>query len=155
MSDVLSIHLDAQQCEFTVGEATYVVPVGSALLARSVGGDPPRPDDLTNAIGLVVDHLDDVTRELPDVVMVTRVEMSGPGLSVVADVEVGASTPLPYRLARDAAEEVFRTLATETATERALNPGLPAPMVHDVLGLTVAVVAVLRGLDLDHLWVVA
>lgn len=155
MSTVLSIRLDAQRCEFAVGDATHSVPVGSALLSRSVGGDPPRPDDLTNAIGLVLDHLEDVTRELPGVTAVTRVEMSGPGLSVVADVEVGAPTPLPYRLTRDAAEEVFRTIATETAAERAHNPGLPAAMVHDVLGLTVAVVAVFRGLGLDELWVVA
>lgn len=154
MSDVLSIHLHERRCEFTVGDGLHVVPVGSVTLSTTIGGDPPRPEDLTNAIGLVLDHLEDVTRELPATLDVARVEIGGPGLTVVADVELGGPAPLPYCITRDAAEEVFRTIATETASARALNPGLPPAMVHDVLGLTAAVVGVLRGLDLDELWVV-
>lgn len=154
MSEVLTIRLHAQQCEFRIGESSYVVPVGSATLTRTIGGDPPRPEDLTNAIGLVVDHLEDVTRELPTVASAGRVEISGRGVTTVADVEVGAAATTPFLLSRHAAEDVFRTVATETAAQRAHNPGLPADLVHDVVGVAAAVVAVFRGLGLDELWVV-
>ena len=42
-------------------------PVGATQLATStLLADPPRPEELTNAIGEMVDHLDDVVRERPD-----------------------------------------------------------------------------------------
>lgn len=155
MTTTLTIRLHDEHCEFAIGEATHVAPVGVLTLARSIGGDPPRPEDLTNAIGLVLDHLEDATREVPDMALAERVELSGPAVQVVADVEAGATVALPFLLSRVGAEEVFRTLATETRSDRVRNPGLTHDLVHDVLGITAAVVAVLRGLDLDDVWVVA
>lgn len=133
---------------------TYTMPVGSATLAAIITSNPPRPDQLTNAIGTFVDHLDDVTRELPTAGVATRVELHGPGLHTFVSVEVGDTTALPHTLTRLAAEEVFRTLATETDDERTRNPGLPAHESRSILGVSCAIVAVLRALDRTDVTVV-
>lgn len=144
----LVVSLDQHALHCSVGERRVSVPVGVLGLARSIGGDPPLPADLTNAIGLVVDHLDDVDRELPEARLVETVRVVGTGVSVLADVEVGASASLPHTVSRADLEEVFRTLATESAADRRHNPGLPAEWVHDVLGTCCAVVAVYRHFEL-------
>ena len=147
----LGIRLDDHAMEFHIGGGTHHVPVGVRTLAAGLTGDPPAPEDLTNAIGLVLDHLDDVERELPMAGFAERLVVEGRAAGVVVDVEVGATVQGPFVLHRDAAEEVFRTLATETAADRALNPGLPAEWVHDVLGACCAIVALLRRLPPDEL----
>ena len=44
----------------------HVIPLGAVTLSSNeLVSDPPRPEELTNAIGLVVDHLDDMLRALP------------------------------------------------------------------------------------------
>ena len=143
---VVSLGEHALHC--FVGERSVSVPVGVLGLARSIAGDPPHPAELTNAIGLVVDHLDDVDRELPEARLVESVRVTGLGVAVLADVEVGAAASLPHEVSRTDLEEVFRTLATESAADRRHNPGLPAEWVHDVLGACCAVVAVYRHFEL-------
>jgi exopolyphosphatase/guanosine-5'-triphosphate,3'-diphosphate pyrophosphatase len=130
-----------------------VVPVGiDTLVERELITDPPRPDELTNAIGLVFDHFDDVVRLLPAVVG-APVEMEGPEVRAVAAVEVGAAPDLPFVLSRDAAEDVFRTLATESHSQRGHNPGLDPLLVGTIVGGCCAVVAVMRRLHLDEVTV--
>ena len=145
---VLSIAFDAREIVFSSDDATYAVPVGVETLSAMIAGDPPQPEELINAIGLLLDHIEDVIREVPAAAGAERIECSGVGLGTIAAVEVGGSaeSPFPFLLTRAAAEEVFRTLATEKASDRALNPGLPLAEVHQVLGVCCAVVAVLRGL---------
>ncbi len=144
---MLSIAFGAREIVFTGDDATYTVPVGVDTLATMIGGDPPRPEDLINAIGLVMDHIEDVVREVPNAAWDDRIECTGIGLATIAAVEVGGAADNPFTLTREAAEEVFRTLATESAVDRARNPGLPAGEVHQVLGVCCAVVAVLRALQ--------
>lgn len=145
----LAVHLGTDHLRCTVGEQSVTVPVGALTLSRSITGDPPDPATLTNAIGLVVDHLDDVERELPGAPEAERVTLTGHGVSVLADVERGAATPLPFVLGRDAAEDLFRTVATESVSDRARNPGLTAEWVHDLLGTCCAVVGLMRHFALD------
>ena len=145
----LEVHLGTDAVHCRVGSFDSRVPVGTALLRRVVDGDPPEPASLTNAIGLVVDHLDDVERELPTARFADRVTVSGCGIRVLADVEVGGAASMPFVLGRAAAEDVFRTLVTESAADRALNPGLPATWVDDIVGTCCAVVALMRHFDLD------
>jgi exopolyphosphatase/guanosine-5'-triphosphate,3'-diphosphate pyrophosphatase len=113
------------------------------------------PEDLTNAIGLVHDHLEDASREIPMFEFAERVELGGHGVPVIAAIEFGGTTALPFELTREAAEDVFRTLVTERRSERRQNPGLPDTMVHEVLGVASAVVALMRFLRLDAVWLVA
>lgn len=130
----------------------YVIPLGAVTLSTAeLVSDPPRPEELTNAIGLVVDHLDDMLRALPGASEADAVGIVGDLATVIAAVEFGGMPSLPYLLRRDAAEEVFRTVATESSAERALNPGLPAAAVDTIVGACCVVVGTMRHLHLDQI----
>ena len=129
----------------------HVIPLGAVTLSSTeLVSDPPRPEELTNAIGLVVDHLDDMLRALPGASQADAVGIVGGLATVIAAVEFGGTPPLPFSLHRAAAEDVFRTVATESAAERALNPGLPATAVDTIVGACCIVVGIMRHLRLDH-----
>jgi exopolyphosphatase/pppGpp-phosphohydrolase len=151
---VLQIALDAREAVFTDPDAAYTVPVGAGTLAAMITGDPPLPEELTNAVGLFIDHIEDVTREVPGSTFADDIEVHGPGLQALVDVFVGRATHLPFEFERDDAEEIYRTLATEPVAARLLNPGLPAEEVHGILGVACAVVATLRALQATALTVV-
>jgi len=130
----------------------HVIPLGAATLNSSeLVSDPPRPEELTNAIGAVVDHLDDMLRALPAVVEADTIGIVGDLATVIAAVEYGGDPPLPFSLHRTAAEDVFRTVATESSAERALNPGLPADAVDTIVAACCIVVALMRHLHLDQI----
>ncbi|MEI8240801.1 MAG: hypothetical protein WCI22_15415, partial [Actinomycetota bacterium] len=94
----LHITLSAHRCTFDIDGQSLVVPFGRITLDSAIASDPPRPEELINAIGSVLDHLEDVDRELPAIVSMDQAALSGDGVDVLAAVEVGTSTPLPYRL---------------------------------------------------------
>ncbi len=150
---VLRVDVRADDLLFEIGGGTYLVPAGVARLSASIGGNPPDPADLTNAIGLVLDHLDDVERELPMAAFADLIEVRGDGATVVVDVEAGMPTPLSATLTPEALEDLFRTLATETRAERTHNPCLPAAWVHDILGACCVLVALSRRYRPQHLQV--
>jgi len=110
--------------------------------------DPPRPQELTNAIGLVHDDLDDVIRELPDVLEAQTVIGLGGTVSTVARVELGQSDADLHGLvlSRSAVEDVFRTLATESLADRVHNPGLSDDRADIIVGGCSVLVALLRRL---------
>jgi len=129
----------------------HVMPLGAVTLScAELVSDPPRPEELTNAIGLVVDHLDDMLRALPGASEADGVAIGGYLATVIAAVEFGGTPSLPFSLRREAAEDVFRTVATESAAERALNPGLPATAVDAIVGACCIVVGIMRHLHLDQ-----
>jgi exopolyphosphatase/guanosine-5'-triphosphate,3'-diphosphate pyrophosphatase len=121
-----------------------------SLTIEAFSSDPPKPEELTNAIGAVVDHLDDMLRALPAAVDADGVGIVGEHAAIIAAVEFGGDPPLPFSLGRAAAEEVFRTVATESAHERARNPGLPPDAVNTIVGACCIVVALMRHLHLDQ-----
>ena len=137
--------------------SSIALPIGVAdIQRRHLSNDPPLPEQLTNAIGEVLDHLEDAKRELQVLLDATTVRISGPVPMVIAAVEVGGPIVADeFVLTRDAAEDVFRTLATETHDERRHNPGLPLDHVPTVVGGCCVVVALLRGLHLDAVTVTA
>ena len=136
--------------------ASVELPIGTeAIQSRHLHNDPPLPEQLTNAIGEVLDHLDDAKRELEALLFADGFRVSGRALSVIAAVEVGGAIEADeFLLTRDAAEDVFRTLATETHAQRRHNPGLPLEMVPTIVGGCCVIVALLRGLHLDAVTVV-
>lgn len=149
----LRITFAASTIDFEVDDQSGRMPVGPVTLAADLQHDPPTPEELTNAIGLVLDHMEDIEREVPAAMFAERVEVCGHGLDVIVAVEVGGSADLPFALARDAAEDVFRTLVTEPSHDRVRNPGLPDAEVHAVLGVASALVSVMRFLRTDEVWV--
>lgn len=150
---VLQVRLGIDDITVRAGEQIWALPVGHRQLSSQLDGDPPRPEQLTNAIGLVSDHLDDVVHSCPEAVQAETV-VSGHLVDIVAAVEVGAPVALDhFELSRAAAEDVFRTLATEPRASRRLNPGLPEAHVDDIVATCCALVAVLRRLQLDRVLV--
>ena len=127
----------------------HVIPLGAVSLgANEFVSDPPRPEELTNAIGSVADHLDDMLRVLPNAAEAGEVDVVGEMATIIAAVEFGGDPALPFVLPRDAAEDLFRTVATESSAERALNPGLPAEAVETIVAACCIVVALMRHLHL-------
>ena len=144
----LHIFVEPFAVRFTFEGTTFVAGIGSHSLTRGESwADPPRPEELTNAIGAVIDHLDDLVRDAPGS-LGAEVVIDGVEVHAIAAVEAGRIPELPMVLSRDAVEDVFRTLATEPADDRACNPGLPADLVGTVVGGCCVVVAIMRRLQL-------
>ena len=58
-----------------------------------------------------------------------------------------------FRLSRDAAEDIFRTFATESNLQRASNPGLDPGRVDVIVGGVIVAVSVMRYWDFDEMLV--
>ena len=76
----------------------------------------------------------------------------------VTAVEIGLAEPTAedvdgFELSRAAAEDVFRTLATETAEDRAWNPGLGPERVDVIVGGLCVLVETMRTLELGSITV--
>jgi exopolyphosphatase/guanosine-5'-triphosphate,3'-diphosphate pyrophosphatase len=104
---------------------------------------------LHQAISVTTAYLEDVVREVP----ATRGARVMVGLAGTVSAAASIEQGLPeYRrerihhfvLTRAAAEDVFRTVATESARDRAHNPGLEAGRVDTIVGGMCVLVAVMR-----------
>ena len=74
---------------------------------------------------------------------------SGAGPQSDTRVEIGtADIPTDYELLRVDADEVFRTLAVESAAERRHNPGLPADHVESIVATCCVILGIMRRLEL-------
>jgi exopolyphosphatase/guanosine-5'-triphosphate,3'-diphosphate pyrophosphatase len=132
------------------------IPWGSDTLTQAwlVDADPPHPAGLTNALGVVADHLDDVEREHPEIVELARarggVSFGGDTIASLARLELGTDdVPPTVALDRHAAEDIFRLVATESAADRAHNPGLPSEHVDTIVATCCVVLSVMRRFRLD------
>jgi exopolyphosphatase/guanosine-5'-triphosphate,3'-diphosphate pyrophosphatase len=148
--------------ELVLGESTASGPTVRAVRSLDVGavrlterhllGDPPRPEELTNAIGDAYDLIDDALRDVPDMKLASRLVGSAGTIVTAAAVEIGQRVVDPealhgFVLERDAVEDVFRTLATESVADRVHNPGLPADRADVIVGGLCVLVAVMRRWD--------
>jgi exopolyphosphatase / guanosine-5'-triphosphate,3'-diphosphate pyrophosphatase len=156
----LYVHVSDHTTQFVVKEgdalSMYEIPVGCAQITRDdLGGDPPRAEELSNAIAMVQNHMDDVLRELPAVTQCSRAIGLGRTVWVIAAIELGVPESSPdiegFRLSRDAAEDVYRTVATETLDDRRHNPGLPPDHAPVIVGGCCIVVAIMRRLYLHEI----
>ena len=134
-------------------------PVGAVVLTETeLHRDPPRPEELTNAIGLVTDFMDDLVREFPQVLNATRVVGVAGTIVTIAAIELGIARFDPVALhdmtlTREAAEDVFRTLATESLIDRKSNPGLPPERADVIVGGCCALVGIMRRLRIPSVTV--
>ena len=159
----LVIDIGGGSTEIMIGEKslqhTVSFPVGTVVLTEShLLHDPPRPEELTNAIGLVTDFMDDLIRDHPEVLNATRVVGVAGSIVTIAAVEIGlqefdATALHGARMTRENVEEVFRTLATETIADRKFNPGLPADRADVIVGGCCVLVGVMRKLRIPEIMV--
>ncbi len=118
--------------------------------------DPPAPEELSQALSVVQAYLDDVDLGLPAAGQAQTLIGTAGTVTTVAAVEIGLPTYDPevlhhFRLTREAAEDVFRTLATEAAEDRRHNPGLEAARVDVIVGGAAVLVAVMRHWAFDEM----
>lgn len=154
----LDVHIGARSTAFTHAGNDIRIPVGieTLLVSALEGNDPPLPAQLTNALGLVADHVDDVIRDRPEVAEADDVTVRGDDAWHLAVVEHGRVPAVsPATMSRDEAEDVFRTIATEPRAERAHNPGLDPERVDSVVATSCIVVGVMRRLHLERILVEA
>lgn len=159
----LVVDIGGGSTEIMIGEKTLhhavSFPVGTVVLTEShLHHDPPRPEELTNAIGFVTDFMDDLIRDHPEVLNATRVVGVAGSIVTIAAVEIGlqefdAAAIHGTRMTRENVEEVFRTLATETLADRMFNPGLPADRADVIVGGCCVLVGVMRKLRIPEIMV--
>lgn len=159
----LIVDIGGGSTEFVVGtetpEASMSVDIGCVRLTEAwLRSDPPAPEELSQAVHVAREHVIDVAREVPGVETAkTLVGLAGT-ITTVAAIELGLAEYDPervhhFRLTREAVEEVFRTLATETADQRRHNPGLEPGRVDVIVGGVVVLVTILRTLGFDEVLV--
>jgi len=157
----LVVDIGGASTELMVGTETLdfavSLPFGAVNLTEAeLHRDPPRPEELTNAISLVSDAIDDVAHNYPLIGQIDRVVGVAGTIVTVAAVEVGQKTFDPsalhkLKLSREAVEDVFRTLATERLSDRVFNPGLPRDRADIIVGGCCVLVAVMRRLQISEI----
>ncbi|HYH50891.1 MAG TPA: Ppx/GppA phosphatase family protein [Acidimicrobiia bacterium] len=150
----LVVDIGGGSTEFTVGTGTpggtMSIDVGCVRLTEAwLHSDPPAPEELSQALSVVQQYLEDVDRDLPAAGQAKTLIGTAGTVTTVAAVEIGLAEYDPevlhhFRLTRAAAEDVFRTLATEAAEDRRHNPGLEAGRVDVIVGGAAVLVAVMR-----------
>jgi exopolyphosphatase/guanosine-5'-triphosphate,3'-diphosphate pyrophosphatase len=139
--------------EFALADGVLSVDTGAVRLTEQwLHGDPPTAEELSMAVSVVRAHLEDVTRELPAARQARTVLGLAGTVTSVAAVELGyydRDAVHHFELTRAAAEDVFRTLATESLADRRGNPGLQPERADVIVGGCCILVGVMRHLDLD------
>jgi exopolyphosphatase/guanosine-5'-triphosphate,3'-diphosphate pyrophosphatase len=159
----LVVDIGGGSTEFVLGTDA---PVGLVSLdmgcvritEQFIHSDPPAPEELSNAVAVVRDLVAEVPRVIPGALdAATLVGLAGT-VTTVAAVEQGLPEYDPdkihhFRLTREAAEDVFRTLATERVEQRKHNPGLEPGRVDVIVGGAAVLVGIFRVLGFDEMLV--
>jgi exopolyphosphatase/guanosine-5'-triphosphate,3'-diphosphate pyrophosphatase len=159
----LVVDIGGGSTELIVGrtevEAVTSLDLGCVRLTeKHLHSDPPAAEELSNAIGEATQMFDDALRAVPAFgEAATLVGVAGT-VTTVAAVEIGLvewdrEQIHHFELTREAAEDVFRTLATEPLADRVHNPGLEAARADVIVGGCCVLVAVLRILGADRMLV--
>ena len=138
----------------TTMEAGISLDVGCVRITEQyLHGDPPTPEELSAAVSVLREHFAEALRLHPELGEArTFVGLAGT-VSTVAAVEIGLATYdrdriHHFELSAAAAEDVFRTLATEDREQRATNPGLEPGRVDVIVGGCCVLVALMRTFGL-------
>jgi len=157
----LIVDIGGGSTEFILGtdhvEGVMSVDVGCVRLTEKfLDHDPPLPEELTACISFADAYLDDVIRDIPGSAEArTLVGLAGT-ITTVAAVEIGLATYdrdaiHHFVLTRAAAEDVFRTLATESRADRIHNPGLEEARADVIVGGCCVLVALFRRFGFDEM----
>jgi exopolyphosphatase/guanosine-5'-triphosphate,3'-diphosphate pyrophosphatase len=157
----LVVDIGGASTELTLGDTavrdSVSLPFGTVSLTEAeLHSDPPRAEELSNAISMVGDAVDNSVIERPSLAGADRVVGVASSIVTIAAVELGLAKFDRARLhgmvlTRSAAEDVFRTLATERLADRVHNPGLPVERAGVIVGGCCLLVAIMRRLQLDDI----
>jgi exopolyphosphatase/guanosine-5'-triphosphate,3'-diphosphate pyrophosphatase len=153
----LVVDIGGGSTEFPVGttapDGVISVDMGCVRITEKfLHGDPPTPEELSQAISVIHAYLDDVTREVPATLDAARLVGLAGTVSTMAAVEIGLAEYDRDRihhfvLTREAAEDVFRTLALERRADRVHNPGLEEARADVIVGGAAILVTIMRHFD--------
>ncbi|MCB1030271.1 MAG: Ppx/GppA family phosphatase [Acidimicrobiales bacterium] len=139
-------------------EAHISIDVGCVRLTERFlsQADPPEPEDLAAAITFTDAWLDDVELAIPQIGEANTVVGLAGTVSTVAAVEIGLASYdrdqiHGFRLTKAAAEDVFRTLVTESRADRIHNPGLEEARADVIVGGCCALVAIMRRFGIEEI----
>jgi exopolyphosphatase / guanosine-5'-triphosphate,3'-diphosphate pyrophosphatase len=159
----LVVDVGGGSTEFIAGraepEGLVSIDIGCVRLTEQyLRGDPPTPEELSQAVSVVRDHLADVDRLVPAAARANTLVGTAGTVWTLAAVELGVDPSESeridhFRLTKAAAEDVFRTLATEPIAQRRHNPGLEPGRVDVIVGGAIVVVSVMRHWGFDELLV--
>ncbi|HNI34230.1 MAG TPA: Ppx/GppA phosphatase family protein [Microthrixaceae bacterium] len=125
------------------------------MTERYLVSDPPDAAELSSCLSVLQLHWDDVRAALPAAFDAARlVGLAGTVVNMAA-VEIGLaaydrSATHHFVLTKDAAEDVFRTLATETVEDRKHNPGLDVGRADVIVGGACILVSIMRNFGFDE-----
>src|SRR5205823_10879904 len=125
------------------------------LTEKFLHSDPPAPEELSQAVSVVRDELEDVARQIPAIRDANRLVGLAGTITTMAAVEIGLQTYdrdqiHHFVLTRSAAEDVFRTLATEGRADRIANPGLEEERADVIVGGTIVLVTIMRHFGFEE-----
>ena len=161
----LVVDIGGGSTEFAVGTPASQGGGPDGVLSTDIGcvrltekflhSDPPAPEELSQSFDVVRGHLDDVARVIPSVADVRRFVGLAGTVTTMAAVELGLATYDRDRihhfvLTRAAAEDVFRTLATESRRQRLHNPGLEEARADVIVGGAIIVTAIMRYFEFSE-----
>lgn len=152
----LVVDIGGGSTEFSLADGSVSIDVGCVRLTEAyLESDPPAPEELHACISVTTEHLKDVVRELPGVTEATTFVGLAGTVTTVAAVELGLAVYdrdaiHHFVLTHEAAEDVFRTLATESRAQRVHNPGLEEARADVIVGGTCVLVAIFRQLGFDE-----
>jgi len=159
----LVVDIGGGSTEFAVGTGTcdgvISVDIGCVRVTEEhLVSDPPKPEELSAALSVIEAYLDDVVREVPEVLQARRLIGLAGTITTVAAVEMGLPTYdrdkiHHFVLTHEAAEDVFRTLATESREQRLHNPGLEEARADVIVGGCCVLVKIFRHFDFDEMLV--
>lgn len=159
----LVVDVGGGSTEFIAGgdapEGLCSIDIGCVRLTEQfLHGDPPEPEELSQAVSVVRDYLADVDRLVPGAATAKTLVGTAGTVWTLAAIELGVDASRSdridrFRLTRAAAEDVFRMLATEPVAERRHNPGLDPGRVDVIVGGAIVVVGVMRHWGFDDLLV--
>lgn len=159
----LVVDIGGGSTELVVGtdrpEASISLDIGCVRITEAyLHSDPPTPEELSEAVSVVRDHLTDMEQALPAAAGCRTLLGLAGTVTTMAAVEQG----LPrydrdaihhFRLTHAAAEDIFRTFATETVEERRQNPGLEPARADVIVGGVIVAVCVMRQFGFEEMLV--
>jgi exopolyphosphatase/guanosine-5'-triphosphate,3'-diphosphate pyrophosphatase len=160
----LVVDIGGGSTEFAVGAATTAAATHSTqmgcvrLSEKYLVHDPPLPEELSNCLFEIELHVEDVRRTMPMAAAASCLVGLAGTVTTVAAIEIGlaeydAEAIHHFELTKEAAEEVFRTLATEALADRVHNPGLDEQRADVIVGGCAVLVGIMRHLGYSKLLV--